>query len=152
MFTSVESAPTSNTVTCADNSSYPVKGVGTIVLTTTNGSAFTLKDALYILGIKKNLLSVYALTRVGLVVKFADDKCIAHDLNFGDTIVASGSLIHGIYKLNYYVECVEDVTSAASDLQAILDAKLWHACFGHLNFASLICLQKFEMVSLFSKT
>ena len=33
MFTSLESAPIGNSVTCADNSSYPVKGVGQIVLT-----------------------------------------------------------------------------------------------------------------------
>ena len=148
MFTSLESAPTGNIVTCADNSSYPVKGVGTIVLTAANGSAFTLKDALYVPGIKKNLLSVFALTRVGLVVKFVDDKCTIHDLISGDTIVASGSLSRGLYKLNSYVECVEDVTCAVSDLQAISDAKLWHAHFGHLNFASLMRLQKSEMVSL----
>ena len=69
---------------------YPMKGVGTIVLTTTNGSAFTLKDALYVPRIKKNLLSVSALTRCGLIVKFVDDRCTVHDLSFGDTIVASG--------------------------------------------------------------
>jgi len=128
MFTSLESSPTGNTVTCADNSSYPVKGVGTIVLTAANGSPFTLKDALYVLGIKKNLLSVFALTRVGLVVKFVDDKCTVHDLSSSDTIVASGSLSRGLYKLNSYVECVEDVTCTVSNLQAVSDAKLWHAC------------------------
>ena len=145
MFTSLESAPTGNTLTCADNSSYPVE---TIVHTAANGSYFTLKDALYVPGIKKNLLSVFVLTRVGLVVKFIDDKCTFHDLSYGDTIVASGSLSRGLYKLNSYVECVEDVTFAVSNLQAVSDAKLWHARFGHLNFASLMRLQKSEIVSL----
>ena len=49
----------------------------------------------------------------------------------------SGSLSRGLYNLNSYVECVEDVTCAVSDLQAVSDVKSWHACFGHLNFASL---------------
>ena len=52
-----------------------------------------LTDALYVLGIKKNLLLVSALTRVGLVVKFVDDRCTIHDLSDGDTIVASGYII-----------------------------------------------------------
>ena len=92
MFTSLETVPTRNSVTCADNSSYPVKGVGQIVLAAANDNAFTLRDVLYVPGIKKNLLSVFALTRVGLVVEFVDDRCIVHDLSDGDTIVASDSL------------------------------------------------------------
>ena len=147
IFNFLESAPIGNTVTCADNSMYPVKGVGSIVLNAANGSAFTLKDVLYVPGIKKNLLSVSALTRFGLIVKFVDDRCTVHDLSSGDTIVASGSLSRGLYKLDAYVNCVEDVACAASDLKAVLDAKLWHAHFGHLNFSSLLCLQKFDMVS-----
>ena len=86
LFTSLESAPKGNTVTCANNSSYPVGGVGQI------GSTFTLYDALYVPGIKKNLLSVSALAKIGLVVKFVDDRCIVHDLAYGDIIVASGTL------------------------------------------------------------
>jgi len=42
---------------------------------------------------------------------------------------------------------VEDVACTISYLQAVSDAKLWHARFGHLNFASLLRLQKSQMVS-----
>ena len=66
---------------------------------------------------------------------------------FGDIIEAFGLLSHGLYKLNAYVNCVEDVACAVSDAKAISDAKLWHARFGHLNFASLLRLQKSDMVS-----
>ncbi|WP_440131046.1 hypothetical protein, partial [Escherichia coli] len=69
-----------NSVTCANSSEYPVKGVGKIVLTAANGSSFTLFDVLYVRGIKKNLLLVFALTRMGVVVKFTDDKYTVHDL------------------------------------------------------------------------
>ena len=91
-FTTLESAPTGNSVTCANNSSYPVKGVGQIVLSAANGSTFTLHDVLYVPGIKKNLLSVSALAKIGFIVKFVDDRCTVHDLSSGDTIVASGLL------------------------------------------------------------
>ena len=93
MFTSLETVPSGNSITCVDNSSYLVKGVGQIVLVVANDNAFTLRDVLYVPGIKKNLLSLSALiTRVGLVVKFVDDRCTIHDLSDGDTIVAFGSV------------------------------------------------------------
>ena len=146
MFSSLESAPAGNTVTCANNSSYPVKGVGKIVLAAANGSTFTLLDALYVPGIKKNLLSVFALAKNGLVVKFVDDRCTIHDLRDGDVIVASGSLCRGLYRLDSYDKSVNDAAYSVSDLQAMSDAKLWHARFGHLNFSSLLRLHKNDMV------
>ena len=72
-------------------------------------------DVLYVPRIKKDLLSIHALTRIGLVMKFIDDKCIVHDLSAGDTIMALGSLCHGLYKLNAYDICVEDVACAIVD-------------------------------------
>ena len=70
-----------------------------------------------------------------------DDRCIVHDLTSGDTIIASGTLFCGMYRLNMYEKCVEDSANAVSD------TKLWHAHFGHLNFASLLRLQKSDMVA-----
>ena len=46
---------------------------------------------------------------------------------------------------------MEDFACAVVDSQAVSDAKLWHARFGHLNFASLLRLQKSEMVSSLPK-
>ena len=102
LFTSLESAPKGNIVTRANNSSYPVEGVGQIVLNAANCSTFTLYDALYVPRIKKNLLSIFALAKIGLVVKFVDDRCIVHDLSYGDIIVVSGTLCRGLYKLIMY--------------------------------------------------
>ena len=147
MFTCLEALPNGNTITCANNASYPVKGAGKIMLTIANGSSFTLSDALYVPGIKKNLLSISALARLGLVVKFVDDRCTVHDLTSGDRIIASGTLFCGLYRLNMYEKCVEDSVNAVSDEKTVSDAKLWHARFGHLNFASLLRLQKSDMVA-----
>ena len=94
------------------------------MITATKGSAFTLKDALYVPGIKKNLLSISALTRFCLIVKIVDDRCTIHDLSSSDTIVVSGSLSCGLYRLDAYVNCVEDVACAVSDLKDVSDAKL----------------------------
>ena len=91
------------------------------------------------------------LAKIGLVVKFVDDKCTIHDLSDGDSIIASGSLCRGLYKLNTYGSSVKDVACVVVDSQAVVDAKLWHAHLGHLNFASLLRLQKSEMVSSLPK-
>lgn len=107
-----------------------------------------LFDALYVPGIKKNkknLLSIFSLARLGLVVKFVDDRCTVHDLSFGK-IVASGILCRGLYKLTLYDKCVQNFANVV-DSKAVSDAKLWHARFGHLNFASLLRLQKSDMVA-----
>lgn len=115
-----------------------VEAAGKIVLATANGNTFMLRDSLYVSGIKKSLLLVSMLTRFGLVVKFVDDKCIVYYLSYGDIIVASSSLLHGLYKLNYYDKCMEDLACVVSYLQVLSYAKLWHALFGQLNFASLL--------------
>ena len=87
-----------------------------------------------------NLLSVSAFAKIGLIVKFVDDRCTVHDLSFDNTIIASGLLCRGLYKLHTYGKCVEESACVIVDSQAISDAKLWHASFGHLNFASLLRL------------
>ena len=97
------------------------------------------------------MLSIFALAKIGLVVKFVDDRCTIHELSNGDNIIASGSLCCGLYKLNTYGSRVKDVACAIVDSRAVVDAKLWHICFGHLNFASLLCLQKSKMVSSLPK-
>ena len=62
------------------------------MLIATDGTTFTLSNVLYVLGIKKSLLSFFVLAKIGLVVKFVDDRCTVHDLSDGDNIIASGSL------------------------------------------------------------
>ena len=110
------------------------------MLIATDGSTFTLLDVLYVLGIKKNLLSIFALAKIGFVVKFVDDRCTFHDLSNGDSIITFGLLCCGLCKLDSYVIYVENLSFAIVNSKAILDAKLWHAHFGHLNFPSLRCL------------
>ena len=90
-------------------------GVGKIILTNVAGCSFTLSDALFVPGINKNLLSVSALAKIGLVVKFVDDWCTVHDLSNGDVIIASGILWCELYKLIDYERSMNDSTCAIQD-------------------------------------
>ncbi|KAH7421779.1 hypothetical protein KP509_13G075100 [Ceratopteris richardii] len=104
----------------------PFMGVVKIVLTIVDGSSFTLSDAsdaLFVRGIKKNLLSVSALAKIGLVVKFVDDRCTIHDLSNG----ASGILCRWLYKLIDYGRSVND--SAGYVRCKALACTLWSSEF-----------------------
>jgi len=131
-------------VTCANNASYPVQGTGDVMLTAINGSEFLLQDVLYVPGIKKNLLSVSSFAQRGLVVSFEDAKCVVRDRENDSVLVATGTLCRGLYRLDPYERHSACVVSTSTS--AMQDAELWHARFGHVNYGSLMALQKLKMV------
>jgi hypothetical protein len=53
-----------------NDAKYAVKGVGTILFQLESGGLLEVKDVLYVLGLRKNLLSVSAMEDKGFVVKF----------------------------------------------------------------------------------
>ena len=91
LFSSLEIVSPRNTLMCANNSSYLVKEIGKFKLVATNGSTFMLIYALYVPRIGKNLLPIFVFAKLGLVVKFVDDRCIVHNPSNGDIIMASSS-------------------------------------------------------------
>ncbi|MCO5556563.1 hypothetical protein L7F22_010113 [Adiantum nelumboides] len=90
LFSSLDAAPTGKKVTCANNASYPIKGVGKILITISDGSDLCLPDVLYVPGIKKNLLFVSSLAKNGLRVIFEDDRCIVRDRKNGYSLITTG--------------------------------------------------------------
>ncbi|MCO5603161.1 hypothetical protein L7F22_057308 [Adiantum nelumboides] len=129
LFCSLDAAPARKKVTCANNASYPIKGV----------------DVLYILGIKKNLLSVSSLAKNGLRVIFEDDRCIVRDRENGYSLITTGTLENGLFMLDHYEKQIQ-ACIAETKTQAMQDAELWHARFGHVDYGSLMTLQRHNMV------
>lgn len=62
--------PAGRKVTCANNSSYLIKGVGEISFTVPDGTDLCLPNVLFVPGIKKNLLSISSLSKSGYRVTF----------------------------------------------------------------------------------
>ena len=62
-----------------------------------------------------------------------------------------GSLCDGLYKLDMYdkASASHEDAMVASNSTSLSDIELWHARFGHLNFHSLVCLQRQNMVHEF---
>ncbi|MCO5575276.1 hypothetical protein L7F22_029076 [Adiantum nelumboides] len=145
LFCSLDAAPTGKKVTCANNASYPIKGVGKILITISDGSDLCLPDVLYVPGIKKNLLSVSSLAKNGLRVIFEDDRCIVRDRENGYSLITTGTLENGLFVLDRYEKQIQ-ACIAETKTQAMQDAELWHARFGHVGYGSLMTLQRHNMV------
>ncbi|MCO5548699.1 hypothetical protein L7F22_002158 [Adiantum nelumboides] len=145
LFSSLDAAPAGKKVTCANNASYPIKGVGKILITISDGSNLCLPDVLYVPGIKKNLLSVSSLAKNGLRVIFEDDRCIVRDRENGYSLITTGTLENGLFVLDRYEKQIQ-ACIAETKTQAMQDAELWHARFGHVGYGSLMTLQHHSMV------
>ncbi|MCO5556318.1 hypothetical protein L7F22_009865 [Adiantum nelumboides] len=145
LFCSLDAAPARKKVTCANNASYPIKGVGKILITISDGSDLCLPDVLYVPRIKKNLLSVSSLAKNGLWVIFEDDRCIVRDRENGYSLITTGTLENGLFVLDCYEKQIQ-ACIAETKTRAMQDAELWHARFGHVGYSSLMTLQRHNMV------
>ena len=100
LFTFIKAVPYGNIITCANI--YPIQLkelVPLYSLLKMAASSHFWMLCIY-LEEKKKLLSFFALAQLVLVVKFVDDRCMVHDKSSSDTIVASSTLFHGLYKIN----------------------------------------------------
>ncbi|MCO5580873.1 hypothetical protein L7F22_034745 [Adiantum nelumboides] len=145
LFCSLDAAPAGKKVTCANNASYPIKGIGKILITISDGSDLCLPDVLYVPGIKKNLLSVSSLAKNDLRVIFEDDRCIVRDQENGYSLITIGTLENGLFVLDHYEKQIQ-ACIAEIKTQAMQNAELWHARFGHVGYGSLMTLQRHNMV------
>jgi hypothetical protein len=87
-------------VTLGDDYQYPIKGVGESNYKLYLGTLMKMKDALYVLGLTKNLLSILALDNKGFRVAFIDGEVLMwpKGKTMEETIVI-GKEEGGLYKL-----------------------------------------------------
>jgi hypothetical protein len=64
----------SQKVTLGDDYQYPIKGVGELNHKLNSRNSLKMKDVLYVLGLKKNLLSISALDKKGFRFSFIDGE------------------------------------------------------------------------------
>ena len=57
-----------------DDRSYSATGLGTITFQSEHGAPLTLRDVMYVPGLKKNLVSIFAMEDKGFKVAFVDGK------------------------------------------------------------------------------
>ena len=112
------------TVIVGNNARCPTEGKGTISFVTANGETRKISDVLYVLKIKRNLLSIAAITDQGHVVKFT--KTGVEILNDGGKVIRIGGRRNNLYEL-----------SALTTSIGVSTTKLWHERFEHIGHAVL---------------
>jgi hypothetical protein len=119
-----------------DNSKHAIKGVGEASLQLDSGNPLSIKDILFVQGLKKNLLSISALEDKGFRVAFVDGQVLLwpknSNINKGTVI---GVRVGGLYKLRGHQEQALIHNSVSS-------SELWHRRLAHLNYKALPVLSK----------
>ncbi|GJT67256.1 retrovirus-related pol polyprotein from transposon TNT 1-94 [Tanacetum coccineum] len=114
----------SGKVCLADDKTLDIAGVGDVVLKTSFGTSWTLKDVRYIPGVKKRLISVGQLDEEGYHVGFGDQQW---KVTKGSLVVAHGNKRGSLY----LVEVPSNGINAAIDGRG--NATLWHQRLGHMS-------------------
>ncbi|GJQ89640.1 retrovirus-related pol polyprotein from transposon TNT 1-94 [Tanacetum coccineum] len=98
----------SGKVRLADDKTLDIAGVGDVVLTTSFGTSWTLKDVRYIPGLKKGLISIGQLNEEGYHIGFGDQQW---KVTKGSLVVARGNKRGSLYM----VEVPSDEINVAID-------------------------------------
>ncbi|GJW06711.1 retrovirus-related pol polyprotein from transposon TNT 1-94 [Tanacetum coccineum] len=114
----------SGKVCLAGDKTLDIAGVGDVVLKTSFGTNWTLKDVRYIPGLKKRLISVGHLDEEGYHVGFGDQQW---KVTKGSLVVARGNKRESLYM----VEVPSDGINAAINGRG--NATLWHQRLGHMS-------------------
>ena len=119
----------SSTLNLANDMTSEIKGNGEVKLKCANMVALSLKRALYVPELRKNLLSVSKITDKGFDVVFKKDRAIVVDPNRHGKVILEAEREKDLY----YVHEVKEEAHIAED-DKLMD---WHEKLGHLNEADL---------------
>lgn len=83
-----------------DGISLKVQGYGMIYVNMLDGQLKEIHNVLYVLEIKKNLIYVSSVTGQDLKVEFVKSGCVVKDIHDHYRVIARGTKVGGLYKLN----------------------------------------------------
>ncbi|KAJ0860808.1 putative RNA-directed DNA polymerase [Helianthus annuus] len=128
-------------VKLGDDRPCQILGIGTVTMKTESGITFDLKDVRYIPDLKRSLLSLGTLEKMGYHVSLREGKA---KVIKGSMVVLSGTRIkNNIYMLDCKV--VDGVATVASE-EGDDEALKWHKRLGHISQQGLIELSKQQVL------
>lgn len=119
--------PNVQVVLMANNALAKVAGKGTVEIDFTSVKKITLHNVLFVLKIRKNLVSIDLLCKRGFWVLFESDKVIL--LNNG-LFVEKGYANDGMYQLSIN-------NNIATSIYIVESLSLWHSRLAHINIRYL---------------
>lgn len=122
-------------MTIGDNSAHRVKGIGSCSIQLNSGFTLQLKNALFVPGIKRNLVSISGLADQGYQITFQEDKVLSLPKNSNIKNAISIEFRDGtLYKLcNHQNLALNHETSNTNEI--------WHRRLGHLHFRALSSIE-----------
>eukprot|EP00253_Pinus_taeda_P036297 PITA_36297 len=121
-------------IVLGDNMKYLVKGVGNVSLKLNQGNTIHLQDVLYVLDLKKNLMSISAMEDKGYKLAFSDGKVRAWKNNIKD-----------VFSLGFRVDSLYQVRGSLLGVMSFdtsIQSELWHQRFAHLHYKALHDVRK----------
>eukprot|EP00253_Pinus_taeda_P015802 PITA_15802 len=116
-------------IVLGDNMKYPMKGVGNVSLKLNQGNTIHLQDVLYVVDLKKNLVSISAMEDKGYKVTFNDGNVRVWKNNVKDAFTL-GFRVDSLYQVD---GSLLGVMSCDTSLQS----ELWRRRFAHLHYKAL---------------
>lgn len=123
-------------VKLGDDSQYQIKGEGEAIYLLQSGKQMKMQKVLYVLGLKKNLLSISALEEKGFQVAFVDGQVLmwSKGKNFESAVII-GFQEGGLYTL-------KGKAKQALVHSTISASKLWHRRLAHIHYKALPVVSK----------
>eukprot|EP00253_Pinus_taeda_P009563 PITA_09563 len=125
-----------------DNGRYSAIGLGTVNFQREQGAPLTLRDVMYVPGLKKNLVSVAMLEDRGYDVIFSKGKAFFRHIAMSQ-VKKIGIRVNNVYKLE-----VEDCISLSTKVEKVQSrdvGELWHRGLGHLHHGALKIMQQISI-------
>jgi len=129
-FSSLVQKDSPHKVKLGDDYQYPIKGVGEASYKLDYGKSLKMNEVLFVLGLKKNLLSISALGKKGYQVAFIDGEVLMwpRGKSLEDAIVIGFE--GGLYKLKGKLD-------STLTHKTINPCELWHRILAHINYKAL---------------
>ncbi|GKA65459.1 retrovirus-related pol polyprotein from transposon TNT 1-94 [Tanacetum coccineum] len=142
MFHSFRAVDNGKKLYIGNSATTDIKGEGDVVLKMTSEKELKLTNVLYILEIRKNLVSGWLLNKFVFCLVFESDKFV---LSKNQMYVGKGYAMNGMFKLNVMV-VKNEINKMNSSAYLIGSSNVWHARLGHVNFNSMRRLIKFNSI------
>ncbi|PHT26612.1 Dicarboxylate transporter 1, chloroplastic [Capsicum baccatum] len=143
LFSSFALAQVEEMLYMANSATAKVKGTRKICLKMTSDKALTLNSVLYVLELRRNLISVSLLDKNGFKCVTVSGKII---VSKGEMYVGKGYLTEVLYKMN--VMTVE-MNKSLNSSYLLESYDLWHERLGHVNYKTLRKLINLEVLPNF---
>ncbi|GJS36429.1 pol polyprotein [Tanacetum coccineum] len=122
-----------------------IKGEGYVILKMTSKKELRLTNVLYVLEIRKNLVSYWLLNKFSFRLIYESNKFV---LSKNQIYVGKGYALNGMFKLNVKV-FMNDINKMNSSAYLIKSSNVWHGRLEHVNFNSMRHLIKFNSMPNF---